>query len=176
MKLEKEGKTNILKRPWFWIAVIAVIIAFVAIIGMGNDSSDDLQGSQFDSNIGLVKTGSPELIPHISYEQAYAYFFENPQWRGFVADTGENVVEFTGGCTYYEEDAIVYIQFVIEGADSFSMYYAHMTVGGETISLDDQTLIELIYTPFATYSEEVLGVSLDDEIQNAFEEIYNSYY
>lgn len=175
MQLEKAGKKSVFKKPWFWI-VIAVVVGVIALVGSGEDSNGDLQGSKYDSNIEMVKSGSPELIPNITYEEAYDNFFGNPQWRGFTADTGEQVVEFTGECTYYDETAEVYIQFVMEGTTSFSMYYAHMNVGGETISLDEQTFIELLYTPFATYSEEVLGKQLDKDVQEIFEEIYNSYY
>lgn len=175
MKLEKAEKKSVFKRPWFWLVIAVAIIGVIAIVGSG-DSNDDLQGSVFDSNIDMVKKGSPELIPDITYGQAYENFFANPQWRGFTADTGEHVVEFTGDCTYYDEDAQVYIQFVIESETSFSMYYAHLNVGGETISVDEQTFVELVYTPFKTYSEEVLGRALDDDVERTFEEIYNSYY
>lgn len=176
MQLEKAGKKSIFKKPWFWIAIIVAVIAIIALSGSDDGTSDDLQGSQFDSSIELVKGGAPLLIPDITYQDAYENFFDNPQWRGFTADTGEKVVEFTGDCLYYEEDAQVYIQFVIEEDDSFSMYYAHMNVGGETITLDEQTFIELVYTPFATYSEEVLGKELEDDVQEAFEQIYESMY
>lgn len=175
MKLETAERKSIFKRSWFLVVIVVAVIGIIAIAGSGG-FSDDLQGSIFDSNIDMVKTGSPELIPHITYEQAYENFFSNPQWRGFTADTGESVVEFTGGCTYYDEDAKVYIQFVIESETTFSMYYAHLNVNGETIYADEQTFIELVYTPFETYSEEVLGKVLDDDIQRSFEEIYNSYY
>ena len=60
--------------------------------------------------------------------------------------------------------------------DSFSMYYAHMNVGDETITLDEQMFLELVYTPFATYSEEVLGKELEEDVQDAFEQIYESIY
>lgn len=176
MKLEKAEKKSFFKKPWFWIVAVIVLVGFVAILGSEDNSNDDLQGSKYDSNIEMVKKGSPELIPNITYEQAYENFFGNPQWRGFTADTGEQVVEFTGDCTYYDEEAEVYIQFVLEGTTAFSLYYAHINVNGETISLDEQTIVELVYTPFATYSEEVLGKPLDDDVQEAFEEIYNSYY
>ncbi|MBR2477148.1 MAG: hypothetical protein IKB50_03315 [Clostridia bacterium] len=153
--------------------ILAMLLMSATFCGCSEkDTSSKLQGSRFDSNISMVKNGHPELIPDITYEEAYDNFFANPQWRGFEADDGSEVVEFSGECTYDGEDAEVYIQFVIEDEESFSMYYAEMTVGDETFEVDEQTFIELVYTPFETYSQEVLGKDLDRDVQDAFAEIY----
>ena len=152
------------------MTVMIILSSFTAC----SDDNEDLQGSIFDSNISMVQNGYPVMIPDITYKQAYNYFFENPQWRGFEADDGSEVVEFSGGCTYYDEDATVYIQFVIDDEESFSMWYASISVGGETIEADEQLFIELVYTPFATYSEDVLDKPLSQDIQDAFAEMYDS--
>lgn len=158
-----------------WISLIMAVVLIAALVGCSEtDTNSDLQGSRFDSNILMVQNGHPELIPNITYKEAYDNFFANPEWRGFKADDGSDVVEFSGECTYYDEEAEVYIQFVIDDEESFSMYYAGLTVGDEKFTVDDQTFVELIYTPFETYSQEVLGKDLDQDIQDAFVEIYNS--
>lgn len=155
--------------------LFAAIVLVTALVGCSEaDTNSDLQGSRFDSNISMVQNGHPELIPHITYKEAYDNFFANPEWRGFKADDGSDVVEFSGECTYYDEDAVVYIQFVIDDEESFSMYYAGLTVGDEKFAVDDQTFVELIYTPFETYSQEVLGEELSEDIQDAFADIYDS--
>lgn len=157
------------------VCIIAVIVAMTALTACSSEnSSGELQGTKFDSNISMVQNGHPALIPDITYKDAYDYFFGNPQWRGFKADDGSDVVEFSGECTYYDEDATVYIQFVIDDEESFSMWYVSIAVGDEKITADEQLFIELVYTPFATYSEEVLGEVLDQDIQNAFSEMYDS--
>lgn len=158
-----------------WISLIMAVVLIAALVGCSEtDTNSDLQGSRFDSNILMVQNGHPELIPNITYKEAYDNFFANPEWRGFKADDGSDVVEFSGECTYYDEEAEVYIQFVIDDEESFSMYYAGLTVGDEKFAVDDQTFVELIYTPFETYSQEVLGKDLDQDIQDAFVKIYNS--
>lgn len=129
--------------------------------------NQELQGTKSDSNIAKVQNGYPVLIPNITYKEAYNYFFSDPQWRGFEADDGSHVVEFSGGCLYYEEDATVYIQFVIED-DSFSMWYASIAVGDEMFVADGEMFIDLVYAPFATYSEEVLGETLSEDVRDAF--------
>ena len=166
-------KKNILKK--IGVLIVAMVVFMLSLVGCAEtDTDSDLQGSRFDSNISMVQKGHPELIPNITYKEAYDYFFANPKWRGFTADDGSDVVEFSGECTYYDEDAEVYIQFVIDDEESFSMYHASLTVDGEKFTVDDQTFIELIYVPFETYSQDVLGEDLDQEVQDAFVEIYNS--
>lgn len=108
----------------------------------------------WDSNISMVQNGYPVSIPNITYKEAYDYFFENPQWRGF--------------------EAAVYIQFVIDDEESFSMWYAGFIVGEEQFDADEQLFVELVYTPFAIYSEEVLGKTLSQDVQDAFAELYDS--
>ena len=54
------------------------------------------------------------------------------------------------------------------------MHYAGCTVGDEKFALSEQDFIGLVYTPFETYSQEVLGVDLSRDVQDAFEEIYAS--
>ncbi len=174
MQLKKGGEKSIFKKLWFWIVMLVVVVGIVMVMGNSEDSTDDLQGGKFDLNIDLVKNGAPEMISDITYQQAYEYFFDSPQWRGFTADTGEEVVEFTGKCIYYDQDAQVYIQFVIEDEETFSMYYAHMKVDGETVSMGEREFLELAYTPFETYSQEVLGKELDDNVQALFEQLYES--
>lgn len=173
MKLEKAGKKSIWKRPWLWIA-LGIIFLIIVVLAVTEDTNENLQGSIWDENIELVQNGHPTMIPDITYKQAYEYFFGNPQWRGFKADSGEDVVEFSGDCTYNNEDAVAYIQFTIEDDDTFSMNYAQIEVNGEKINTDEQIYIELVYTPFEMYAEEVLGKQLDDDVQNAFEEMYES--
>lgn len=165
---------RVLSKKVLALTVLLTIMLGVLVACSSEDSSGELQGSAWNSNISMVQEGYPVLIPHITYKEAYDNFFGNPQWRGFEADDGSEVVEFSGECTYYDEEAAVYIQFVIDDEESFSMWYAGIIVGEEEIAADAQLFVELVYTPFATYSEEVLGEALSQDIQDAFAEMYDS--
>ncbi|MBQ3055388.1 MAG: hypothetical protein IJC88_04715 [Oscillospiraceae bacterium] len=163
--------------------LFAISVLLITLVGCTDyapditaDTNTDtpLQGTIFDRNISMVQNGSPELIPNITYKDAYDNFFSNPQWRGFKADDGSDVVEFSGDCTYCDQPASVYIQFVIDGETSFTMHYAGITVGEESFDADEESFLELVYTPFETYSQEVLGSDLDQDVQEAFSEIYAS--
>lgn len=165
-------KRNLLKICACAVAIILTMTVFSACSDEGN--SEELQGNKFDSNISMVQGGHPELIPDITYKDAYEHFFANPEWRGFKADDGSEVVEFSGECTYYDDPATVYIQFVIDDEESFSMWYVSFDVNGEKLTANKQEFIELVYTPFATYSEEVLGEELSEDVQMQFAEYYKS--
>lgn len=134
--------------------------------------SSQLQGTADDVRISMVKTGNPTWIPNITYEEAYAYFFDNPTWRYFDADDGSEVVEFVGDCTYNDDPAEVYIQFVLHSDDTFTLHYACAKVNGELIETEESDIFQLIYKPFSQYAEEVLEEPLDDEVEEKFLEWY----
>lgn len=170
------------RKGFVYLALIPIILLFVICLksldGSMGDVSSQLQGEEDEEKISVVRDGSPELIPHITYGEAYKNFFADPTWRYFVANDEDEseVVEFVGGCTYEEEPAEVYIQFLFDKEDDsgFSFYYARIKMEDETIQADNSTIIELIYKPFAEYAEEVLEEPLSDEIRQQFEEEYKN--
>lgn len=78
-----------------------------------------------------VKEGSPNLYPNITYERAFEDYFSNPEWEACGKDeTGNEVVKFTGVCTYLGVDAIAEIEFkVYEEQGSFIV--SSVTLNGE---------------------------------------------
>lgn len=154
-------------------AIITITVLLFSLVGCGG-VSDQLQGTRFNEYVSEVQNGSPELIPEITYKEAYNYFFGNPQWRGFTADDGDNVVEFSGDCTYKDEPATAYIQFVINYDDTFYIHYANCTVDGEKVELGESDIISLTYKPFELYSKENLDTELDQSVKDAFAEMYDS--
>lgn len=158
-------------KRWLCLSAAVLLLLLAACSGGG-----DLQGTVFDRHIAMVKDGSPVLIPEITYGDAYDHFFANPQWRGFTADDDSQVVEFSGECYYLEEEATVYIQFVVDDEEGyFDMYYVSIQVGDEKWAAGGEMFIDLVYTPFASYSEEVLGKELDPDVQQAFSDLYDAY-
>lgn len=74
-----------------------------------------------DEHVVGVKNGYPAAYPSITYGQAFDEFFSSPTWRYFEADSGEDVVEFTGWCTYQEAEVKARLQFILsEDGQSFS--------------------------------------------------------
>ena len=48
-----------------------------------------------------------------TYKDAFSNFFAYPTWKHFTSDDGREVVEFTGECTYDNQNVKALIQFVI---------------------------------------------------------------
>ena len=46
-------------------------------------------------------------------EKAFSNFFAHPKWKHFTSDDGVEVVEFTGDCTYDDQEVRALIQFQI---------------------------------------------------------------
>lgn len=90
----------------------------------------------------------------------------------YIFDDGSEVVEFVGDCTYNDDPAEVYIQFVFYSDDGFSLEYACIKVNGEIIETEESDIFQLIYKPFSQYAEEVLEEPLDDEVEEKFFEWY----
>ena len=74
-----------------------------------------------DPYVSLVKNGHFNSYPDQTVGEAFDSFFSSPSWTYFEADTGEDVVEFTGGFTYYEQEAEALIQFIVYEDDSFEI-------------------------------------------------------
>lgn len=95
-------------------SVCGVLFVIIAISsGSGN------------SYVEMVKNGSPELYPNITYGAAFEAFFDNCEWEYFASEDGQDVVEFRGNCLYDNERVAVLVQFVVnKTAGSFEVWTA----------------------------------------------------
>ena len=133
---EGKGK-GILKKWWFWLIIIAVIGGIVTTVILVTGSSGHKGSSGGSANtvtvedpyVKLVKTATNSNYG-ITYGDAFNKFFTNPKWSYFKADSGENVVEFTGGFSYSGSPATAKIQFVVDvSANTLEVY--HLSINGE---------------------------------------------
>lgn len=110
---------------------ILFVLSFFLLAGCsGRDVGNALQevqdqaGNMIDStdeHVVGVKNGYPAAYPSITYGQAFDGFFSSPTWTYFRADSGEDVVEFTGWCTYKEAEVKARLQFILsKDGKSFS--------------------------------------------------------
>ena len=84
--------------------------------------SDQVQNvvDKEDEHVVGVKNGYPSAIPDITYGQAFENFFGSPTWKYFEGENGEQVVEFTGYCTYQDVKVKARMQFLLsEDGKSF---------------------------------------------------------
>lgn len=64
--------------------------------------------------VQMVKGGYRENNPDLTYEDAFQAFFGTPRWKYFHGADGQDVVEFTGDCTYQDVSVKARIQFVVD--------------------------------------------------------------
>ena len=82
------------------VEIIALIICF------------NIAGSA--TAVAMVKSGSPEGYPNITYEEAFNDYFSNPKWKDAGKDkAGNKVVHFTGNCYYLDQIAVAEIEFTV---------------------------------------------------------------
>lgn len=82
------------------------------------DQAADIADSD-DSYVLSVKNGHPESYPEITFGEAFDSFFSLPTWKYFEGDSGEQVVEFTGYCTYQEVEVKARLQFILKEDGTF---------------------------------------------------------
>lgn len=92
----------------------------------GKELEDTLASAADSSNpyVQMVKGGYRADDPGTTYNDAFSSFFGAPRWQHFESEDGENVVEFTGDCTYQDVPVKARIQFVVdEEAGTFEAVY-----------------------------------------------------
>lgn len=134
---QSSAKRN--KNWWENRVVILAVIVFAAIILVMFSSRNSTK------YIEMVKYGYPFDYPNRTYGEAFEEFFSNPKWEYFKSEDDEDIVEFTGGCTYYDSEVTVTLQFIIdEDAGTFDAGYFDMN-GVPQNQLFTAALIEKVF-------------------------------
>ena len=147
--------------------VLLIVIIVIATSFMGG--SDDMQGSSLDQEtINKVREFAPSDAKGITYNQAFAGFYSNPDWKSFKSDAGEDIVEFSGGCSYNDIEGTFYIQFHLDSTGSINGSYMQFTADGEDTAqkVPDEDRIYFIAKPFVEYGN-ANGKTFTEEEQNA---------
>lgn len=106
MKTTKKMVTALLS-----MALAVTGCSAVTLENAGKEVQDTL-GDLTDSNnkyVLMVKGLYNENCPDLTNEQAFSDFFQTPQWCYFSINDGQNVVAFTGDCTFRDAAAKVLI-------------------------------------------------------------------
>ncbi len=113
------------KSKKIFAGLAAVALVFVVILIVGNSiavqnvkkEAVDAIANVADSGnkyVQMVKNGYRENNPDLTYDKAFSAFFGTPRWKYFEGDGGQNVVEFTGDCTYQDVPVKARLQFVVD--------------------------------------------------------------
>ena len=118
------------------------------------DTIDDLEDSN-NKYVKMVKGGYREDNPDLTYDQAFSSFFGTPRWNYFEGEDGQDVVEFTGDCTYQDVAVKARIQFVVdeENGTFEATYLAFNEVPQNMLVL--AALMEKVFEETETMPQEI---------------------
>ena len=117
-----------------------------------NASDEELQEAwESELSIQIVRHTKPTAYPTIKYKDAFENFFGRPKWVYFEgkrdnSDDLIRIVEFTGECTYKDDDATALIQFEITDESLAPTYFSI-----NDRSMNELELYSLIKKVFETY-------------------------
>lgn len=125
------------KKKIIGIVIGCVLAAVVAVVVLTGLFSTDY--------VELVKTGTLKSYPDETIGEAFEDFFSDGEWESFESKKGM-VVQFTGGCTYADEDVECVVQFLIDEDDEEEFELYTVEVEGEPISeLEILGMLEAVY-------------------------------
>ena len=147
-----------------YYALLAIVLSLILFVGcspgtaeqVARDIDNAIDAVRDKDNAYVVAVQNSYLVGYstdITVGEAFNGFFSNPVWRHFEAvETGENVVEFTGGLMYRDAPVTARLQFVIAEDDS--------TFSVGALAFNEVPQIQLITTA-------VLTTAFDHAIGNA---------
>lgn len=98
----KSKLTNIL-------AIISIVLIIFSVASMPKSNTELSNSDVYVETIQATNLEDSEY----TYEEIFNDFFVNPTWKHFTSEDGQEVVEFTGECTYDESEVKVTIQYLI---------------------------------------------------------------
>lgn len=151
----KQGEMNMKFKTFFWIAVSIGLIAVGSIMedrvdelkqgGYGEpeniveELTDDAIEYMYEKETGYdryIETIKSMNIPgySITFGEAFSGFFSNPKWEHFTSEKGNEIIQFTGGCTYSGRNVEVLIAFTVtdEYGDYIEAEISHLTIDGSS--------------------------------------------
>ena len=124
------------------LSIVLVGILCVGLCGCSTDTVDQITNvvQSENENVLLVKNGTNDNYPDVTYGDAFEEYFKTPTWKYFKGtqegpDDDEDgkpdytnddidVVEFTGHCMYKDVEVKALIQFTLDkDASTFTASY-----------------------------------------------------
>ena len=110
--------------------IITLLLVGVLVGGCGGD--------KYDKNVQTVRNGRFYMTPNVPVGKAFDQFFSDGKWHSFTSTDNETIVEFTGGCTWYNAPAKMLVQFNVEG-ENFVLRY--VDINGVAMNFEDSASI-----------------------------------
>lgn len=71
--------------------------------------------------IYALKSAHAPAYPNVSFEDAFSKYYSDPQWKYYKSTTGNDVVSFTGKCTYDGKPATVELLYIRNQDNTFQL-------------------------------------------------------
>lgn len=113
-----------------------------------------------------VKNGTPASIPEITYGEAFENFFALPTWRHFKAESEEDVVEFTGKCTYHDVEVKARLQFIISDDGE---HFEQGALSFNDVPQSNLITVAVVYKAFEEYANQH-DIAIEEEEDDMFNE------
>ncbi len=145
--------------------IIALLAAIMLLLSACSSATLDGAGKELEDTIAnatdadnkyvqMVKGGYRPDDPDVTYEDAFTAFFGTPRWKYFESEDGQDVVEFTGDCTYQDVPVKARIQFVVDEENgTFEASY----LAFNEVPQDALTLAAVISKAFEEYEAAGTG-------------------
>ena len=145
--------------------IIALLAAIMLLLSACSSATLDGAGEELEDTIAnatdadnkyvqMVKGGYRPDDPDVTYEDAFTAFFGTPRWKYFESEDGQDVVEFTGDCTYQDVPVKARIQFVVDEENgTFEASY----LAFNEVPQDALTLAAVISKAFEEYEAAGTG-------------------
>ena len=122
-----------------------------------------------NENVLGVKNGYPQNYPDCKYGNVFEEFFADPTWKYFKSTEERDIVEFTGYCTYMEQEVKARLQFVLNNDDDTFMASALSFNDVPQSKLITVTLITKAFSEYMkNHNMNEDAAALEAEIESIF--------
>lgn len=122
----KSKLTNIL-------AIISIVLIISSVASMPKSNTELSNSDVYVETIQATNLEDSEY----TYKEIFNDFFANPTWKHFTSEDGQEIVEFTGECTYDESEVKVTIQYLITNETETTLEWelAYFDIDGKSQDL-----------------------------------------
>ena len=149
------------KRPWGLSKILEVAVAGILLVIIA--ASILSSGGAGDKYVQMVKGGTLNGYPQMTVGEAFDGFLSKPKWESGVSDDNVRFVNVTGGILYYEKDAELAVQFIVDEKDGSFQYNACEIDGVPQNNLVVWGLFETIYDSDSASSGNSTSRGLDSQ-------------
>ncbi len=119
---------------------------------------------QVNPHVLSVKNGYMTNRPNLLIGDTFSNFFASPTWTNFKAESGENIVEFTGYMMYEETRVKARLQFIVQEDGAFE-------IGALSFNEVPQNEFVTLMVFNAIFEEDSIGVESETIETNAVDHV-----